>query len=75
DDETQVFNDLRDEQLSFTGNDSQPIWCLFNGTGYDLIVDYLGGFEEFDGNILSTSINIKHNEFIQLLVKYQLSVK
>ncbi|CAF3491246.1 unnamed protein product [Rotaria socialis] len=75
DNETHVFNDLCDEQLSFTRNDSQPIWCLFNGTGNDLIVDYLGGFEEFDGNISSTSINIKHNEFIQLLVKYQLSAK
>ncbi|CAF1409695.1 unnamed protein product [Rotaria sordida] len=51
------------------------MWFLFNETGKDLIIDYLNDLEKFDGNISSTSINLKQNESIRLFVECQLSVK
>ncbi|CAF4121527.1 unnamed protein product [Rotaria sordida] len=74
DHEIYVFNDVCGEQLPFIDNDNQTMWFLFNETGKDLIIDYLNDLE-FDGNISSTSINLKQNESIRLFVECQLSVK
>ncbi|CAF2933999.1 unnamed protein product [Rotaria sp. Silwood2] len=62
-----LFNDVYNKRLPFTDDDDQPMLSLFNRTGQEITINHLDGVE-IAKNTLLTSIDLKHNESIPLVV-------
>ncbi|CAF4846541.1 unnamed protein product, partial [Rotaria sp. Silwood1] len=62
-----LFNDVYNKRLPFIDDDDQPMLSLFNGTGQEINIEHLDGLE-IAKNASLTSIHLKHNESIPLIV-------
>ncbi|CAF0751812.1 unnamed protein product [Rotaria sordida] len=63
-----LFNDVYNKRLPFTDDEiDQPMLSVLNGTGQEITIAHLDGVE-IAKNTSSTSINLKHNESIPLVV-------
>ncbi|CAF0869350.1 unnamed protein product [Rotaria sordida] len=63
-----LFNDVYNKRLPFTDDEiNQPMLSVLNGTGQEITIAHLDGVE-IAKNTSLTSINLKHNESIPLVV-------